>query len=304
MLTTAVSILRAPARWAALLAVVFSIPASAQTTPPIQGTTTTTADLTIAGTVNGMVKPVSAPHVGDALNFDGPGSGPVREFFLANARYWIDEFHMDGLRLDATQSIVDESPRHIIADIVRAVMRREELGTTGIGHGIAIPHSRHPSVDRLIGTLALSRGGLPFESLDGEPVYVFFLLVSPQERPGDHLRALEWLKTPVARGDVPTLGAVLGVAGVLDSTGMDRLEDKSLVDVARAYVGERLEEAAKGGSPEALWLKRHGFDVLLGLAQRALTHSAQPWEVATRAMPTQGYCAGAFAQEQFPRPRH
>jgi len=70
MLTTAVSILRVPARWAALLAVVFSIPASAQTTPPIQGTTTTTADLTIAGTVNGMVKPVSAPHVGDALNFD------------------------------------------------------------------------------------------------------------------------------------------------------------------------------------------------------------------------------------------
>jgi len=76
-------------------------------------------------------------------------------------------------------------------DIVKAVMRREELGTTGIGHGIAIPHSRHPSVDRLIGTLALARNGVPFESLDGEPVYVFFLLVSPQDRPGDHLRALE-----------------------------------------------------------------------------------------------------------------
>ncbi len=78
-----------------------------------------------------------------------------------------------------------------LSDIVRAVMRREQLGTTGIGHGIAIPHSRHPSVDRLIGTLALARDGLPFESLDGEPVYVFVLLVSPQERPGDHLRALE-----------------------------------------------------------------------------------------------------------------
>ena len=76
-------------------------------------------------------------------------------------------------------------------DIVKAVMRREELGTTGIGHGIAIPHSRHTSVDRLIGTLALARDGLPFESLDAEPVHVFFLLVSPQDRPGDHLRALE-----------------------------------------------------------------------------------------------------------------
>ena len=78
-----------------------------------------------------------------------------------------------------------------LGDIVRAVMRREQLGTTGIGHGIAIPHSRHPSVDRLIGTMAIARDGLPFESLDGEPVYVFVLLVSPQERPGDHLRALE-----------------------------------------------------------------------------------------------------------------
>lgn len=78
-----------------------------------------------------------------------------------------------------------------VDEIVRAVLRREELGTTGIGRHIAIPHSRHPAADRLIGTLALSRDGLPFDSLDGEPVYVFILLVSPQDRPGDHLRALE-----------------------------------------------------------------------------------------------------------------
>jgi PTS system fructose-specific IIA component/PTS system nitrogen regulatory IIA component len=78
-----------------------------------------------------------------------------------------------------------------LEDIVKAVIRREQLGTTGIGQGIAIPHSRHPSVHELVGTLGLSPGGLPFESLDNEPVYVVFLLVSPQERPGDHLRALE-----------------------------------------------------------------------------------------------------------------
>lgn len=52
---------------------------------------------------------------GDALNFDGAGCGPVREFFIANAGYWIDEFHMDGLRLDATQQIFDASARHLIA---------------------------------------------------------------------------------------------------------------------------------------------------------------------------------------------
>lgn len=78
-----------------------------------------------------------------------------------------------------------------LEDIIKAVLRREQLGTTGIGKHIAIPHSRHPAVDRLIGTLALSKTGLPFESLDGEPVNVFVLLVSPQDRPGDHLRALE-----------------------------------------------------------------------------------------------------------------
>jgi maltooligosyltrehalose trehalohydrolase len=58
---------------------------------------------------------------GDALNFDGVGSEPVREFFTANARYWIEEFHLDGLRLDATQQIFDESSPNIIADITAAV---------------------------------------------------------------------------------------------------------------------------------------------------------------------------------------
>lgn len=54
---------------------------------------------------------------GDPINFDGENSGPVREFFIANARYWIEEFHLDGLRLDATQQIFDHSPTHIIAEI-------------------------------------------------------------------------------------------------------------------------------------------------------------------------------------------
>jgi maltooligosyltrehalose trehalohydrolase len=60
---------------------------------------------------------------GDAINFDGPDAAPVREFFVTNARYWIEEFHFDGLRLDATQQIFDDSPRHILADVVEAVRR-------------------------------------------------------------------------------------------------------------------------------------------------------------------------------------
>jgi maltooligosyltrehalose trehalohydrolase len=58
---------------------------------------------------------------GEALNFDGPSSGPVREFFIANAGYWIDEFHIDGLRLDATPQICDCSPEHILTAITRRV---------------------------------------------------------------------------------------------------------------------------------------------------------------------------------------
>jgi nitrogen PTS system EIIA component len=75
--------------------------------------------------------------------------------------------------------------------IIRAIMKREELGSTGIGRGVAVPHTKHPSVDRLVGTVAVSPGGVDFNSLDGEKVQLFFLLVSPPDRPGDHLRALE-----------------------------------------------------------------------------------------------------------------
>ncbi len=75
--------------------------------------------------------------------------------------------------------------------IVKAILKREELGSTGIGRGVAVPHTKHPSVQRLVGTVAVSSEGIDFNSLDGEKVQLFFLLISPPDRPGDHLRALE-----------------------------------------------------------------------------------------------------------------
>ena len=75
--------------------------------------------------------------------------------------------------------------------ILTAIMKREELGSTGIGRGVAVPHTKHPSVDSLVATVGVSCEGVDFASLDGERVQLFFLLISPPDRPGDHLRALE-----------------------------------------------------------------------------------------------------------------
>ena len=80
---------------------------------------------------SGCSLPLVTPHYrggrqsewGDVPNYDGPHCAPVREYFCANAGYWIDEFHLDGLRIDATQQVFDDSERHILADVVAAARR-------------------------------------------------------------------------------------------------------------------------------------------------------------------------------------
>lgn len=86
-------------------------------------------------------------------------------------------------------------------NIVSAIMTREELGSTGIGRGVAVPHTKHPSADSLIATVGLCSEGLDFASLDGGDVYIIFLLVSPPDRPGDHLRGLETITRHLKRDD-------------------------------------------------------------------------------------------------------
>lgn len=74
--------------------------------------------------------------------------------------------------------------------IVKALIERENLGSTGIGQGIAIPHGKTDKVKRLVAVLGISKSGINFDALDGEPVYIFFLLVAPKSSPGPHLKAL------------------------------------------------------------------------------------------------------------------
>src|SRR5579863_1969804 len=105
------------------------------------------------------------------------------------------------LTADDKESVIREMAQALLAagkiapsefeGIVKAIMKREELGSTGIGRGVAVPHTKHPSIDKLVGTVAVSSEGVDFDSLDDERVHLFFLLISPPDRPGDHLRALE-----------------------------------------------------------------------------------------------------------------
>jgi maltooligosyltrehalose trehalohydrolase len=91
---------------------------------------------------------------GAAPNFDGPDGGPVREYFVANAGYWIDEFHLDGLRLDATQNIDDDSPTHILVEI------RERVRAAAGGRATILVNENEPQDTKLVRPVAGGGFGL------------------------------------------------------------------------------------------------------------------------------------------------
>ena len=74
--------------------------------------------------------------------------------------------------------------------VLEVLLAREALGSTAIGQGIAIPHGKCDCVKKLVGCLGVSKTGIDFDSLDGEPAYIFFLLVAPVDSAGPHLKAL------------------------------------------------------------------------------------------------------------------
>jgi PTS system nitrogen regulatory IIA component len=75
-------------------------------------------------------------------------------------------------------------------EMVDVLLEREKLGSTGIGEGIAIPHGKTKAVKKLVAAFGRSQAGVNFESLDGEPAHIFFLLVAPHDSAGPHLKAL------------------------------------------------------------------------------------------------------------------
>lgn len=103
-----------------------------------------------------------------------------------------------GLKSETKDGIIEElvdslEVGDVITDrdkVLQAVLEREKIMSTGIGDGIAIPHGKSDAVVKLAAVLGTHKRGVTFEALDGEPAYVFFLLVSPANVSGPHIKAL------------------------------------------------------------------------------------------------------------------
>lgn len=129
---------------------------------------------------------------------------------------------LDSLAQHAALSLNIEA--HILTDIL---WEREKLGTTGVGHGIAIPHGRVPGLTTVRGFFAKLSTPIPFEAVDNTPVDLVFLLLAPQEAGADHLHALaavsRALRDPVLceklrkAKDVPTLTKLLYAASTSEA---------------------------------------------------------------------------------------
>ncbi|MHC4415475.1 MAG: PTS sugar transporter subunit IIA [Planctomycetota bacterium] len=76
-------------------------------------------------------------------------------------------------------------------EFVKAVAKREDRGSTGFGHGVAVPHVKHQAISKMAITVATSQTGVDFNALDKQPVYSIFLLLSPEDQPEEHLDAME-----------------------------------------------------------------------------------------------------------------
>ncbi len=100
-------------------------------------------------------------------------------------------------RDDAIRELIDTltesgvAPSEIRDDLLAKVLERERKHSTGFGRGVAVPHVKHPQIDKMTAAIGISAGGIDFNSLDKQPVYTIFLLLSPQSRPEEHLQAME-----------------------------------------------------------------------------------------------------------------
>lgn len=87
-------------------------------------------------------------------------------------------------------AIVKQNKRINKEELIKVLLEREKLGSTGIGDGVAIPHGKLKNIDALLASFGKSVDGVDFDSMDGKPTHIFFLLVAPENSAGIHLKAL------------------------------------------------------------------------------------------------------------------
>jgi len=112
--------------------------------------------------------------------------------FLSQKAVTIDLKSTDkqGVVGELVELLIDAKEIKDKDSLIKSLLEREALGSTGIGQGIAIPHAKSGSVRKLVAAFGLSKTGINFDALDGEPVYICFLLVAPLDSAGPHLKAL------------------------------------------------------------------------------------------------------------------
>ena len=93
------------------------------------------------------------------------------------------------------------APAEIREDLIQRVLDRESKHSTGFGRGVAVPHVKHPDIQTMSAAIGISKSGIDFNSLDKQPVYTIFLLLSPQSKPEEHLQAMEVIFKNLSKED-------------------------------------------------------------------------------------------------------
>src|SRR5437870_12026913 len=117
----------------------------------------------------------------------------LKEFIVAEAIVpELKASDRDGVIRELVQSLSEAGamPADAVDEIIAALIKREQNGSTGFGKGVAVPHAKHAKVKQMAGTVGRSANGIDFAALDHQPVYSVFLLLSPENQPQQHLQAM------------------------------------------------------------------------------------------------------------------
>lgn len=108
----------------------------------------------------------------------------------------------DAALAELTEALLTVAPTLRRDDVLQVLQERERLGSTGIGDGVAIPHGKLKGMPELMLAFGRSQGGVDFESMDGQPAHLFFLLLAPEESVGIHLKTLARISKLLKDADV------------------------------------------------------------------------------------------------------